>query len=98
MVVTALDRDPIRNHIYEGDCLDVLQTFDAESIDLIVTSPPYADRRKHIYSGVHPDDCSDWFTPIGLALVAVLMRVSRAPNGGIPQRSRANEAALLHHR
>jgi len=27
--------------IHTGDCLDVMATFDAESIDAIVTDPPY---------------------------------------------------------
>ena len=29
------------NHIYQGDCLDVLKTFPDESIDMCITSPPY---------------------------------------------------------
>ena len=29
------------NHIYEGDCLNVLKTFPENSIDSIVTDPPY---------------------------------------------------------
>ena len=37
---------PALNSLYQGDALDVLRTFDADSIDLIVTSPPYADQRK----------------------------------------------------
>ena len=30
-----------RNCIYHGDCLEVLKTFPENSIDLIITSPPY---------------------------------------------------------
>lgn len=63
---------PIPNHIYNADCRDVLQHFAAESIDLIVTSPPYADQRKHTYGGVHPDDYVDWFLPIADQLHRVL--------------------------
>ena len=29
------------NHIYQGDCLEVLKEFPDESVDLIITSPPY---------------------------------------------------------
>ena len=29
--------------LYKGDCLDVLPTLADESIDLIITSPPYED-------------------------------------------------------
>lgn len=32
--------------IYQGNSLDVLKTMPDNSIDLIITSPPYADQRK----------------------------------------------------
>src|SRR5712691_2497669 len=41
--------------IYQGDCLDILPTLESNSVDLIVTSPPYADQRKDTYGGVSPD-------------------------------------------
>lgn len=47
--------------IYRGDCLDVLKKIKTNSIDLIVTSPPYADSRKGTYGGVSPDDYVGWF-------------------------------------
>lgn len=55
-----------------GDCLDVLQDLPDESVDLIVTSPPYADNRKKTYGGVHPDAYVAWFLPIGQQLLRVL--------------------------
>jgi DNA modification methylase len=55
-----------------GDCREVLKTLDDNSIDLIVTSPPYADQRKHTYGGVHPDDYVEWFLPISAELQRVL--------------------------
>lgn len=33
--------------IFLGDCKDVLSNIKSNSIDLIFTSPPYADRRIH---------------------------------------------------
>lgn len=30
-------------------------------VDLIVTSPPYADARRHHYDSIHPDQFKDWF-------------------------------------
>lgn len=30
--------------IVQGDCLEVLGTLPADSVDLVVTSPPYADK------------------------------------------------------
>lgn len=46
-----------------GDCKDVLAKFPDDCIDLIVTSPPYADSRKKTYGGIHPDDYVKWFLP-----------------------------------
>lgn len=40
-----------RNHIYLGDCLDVLQQFPYDSIDCCVTSPPYYGLRDYGIEG-----------------------------------------------
>ena len=53
----------IKLSICEGDCLDVLRGIAADSIDLIVTSPPYANQRKKVYGGVSPKNYSKWFLP-----------------------------------
>lgn len=49
--------------IIEGDCEKVLRDLPDSSVDLIFTSPPYADQRKHTYGGVSPDQYVDWFLP-----------------------------------
>ncbi|MCB1935053.1 MAG: hypothetical protein KDF59_03840 [Nitrosomonas sp.] len=36
----------IRHDLYLGDCEEVLQYIPDNSVDLIFTSPPYADQRK----------------------------------------------------
>ena len=51
------------NTIVEGDCQEVLSRYPADSIDLIVTSPPYAEQRKRSYGGISPDEYVDWFLP-----------------------------------
>jgi site-specific DNA-methyltransferase (adenine-specific) len=58
--------------VYLGDCLGILKSLDNDSIDLIFTSPPYADQRKRTYGGVNPDDYVSWFLPISLELKRVL--------------------------
>jgi len=58
--------------IYQGDCLEILPTLTANSVDLIVTSPPYADQRKDTYGGVHPDKYVEWFLPMAGELKRVL--------------------------
>lgn len=55
-----------------GDCLDVLKKIPVNSVDLIVTSPPYADQRKSTYGGIRPDEYVLWFLPITEQLLKVL--------------------------
>jgi len=43
-----------------------------DSIDLIVTSPPYAERRNGSYGGIHPNKYVAWFLPIAEQLLRVL--------------------------
>jgi site-specific DNA-methyltransferase (adenine-specific) len=51
------------DQILHGDCLQVLKSIPENSIDLIVTSPPYADQRKEVYDSIHPDKYVAWFMP-----------------------------------
>lgn len=51
------------SEVYCGDCLDIMRSFPSNSVDLIMTSPPYADARKHTYGGVAPDHYVEWFLP-----------------------------------
>ena len=60
------------NKFLLGDCEDVLEKFPDNSIDLIFTSPPYADQRKNTYGGVSPDKYVDWFLPKASQFLRVL--------------------------
>jgi site-specific DNA-methyltransferase (adenine-specific)/site-specific DNA-methyltransferase (cytosine-N4-specific) len=62
----------IKTDILIGNCKYLLKDIEDNSIDLIFTSPPYADRRKHVYGGVHPDNYAEWFLPISCELLRVL--------------------------
>jgi DNA modification methylase len=55
-----------------GDCKDVLKELPDNCIDLIFTSPPYADQRKTSYGGTHPDKYVEWFLPVSRELLRVL--------------------------
>lgn len=55
-----------------GDSLKKLRALEDNSVDLIVTSPPYADARKNTYGGIHPDHYVEWFLPISKELLRVL--------------------------
>ena len=58
--------------IFQGDCKEIMKQFQDESVDLIFTSPPYADRRKQTYGGVKPEDYVEWFLPISEQLLRLL--------------------------
>ncbi len=62
----------IKTEIFLGDSKDILKDIGENSIDLIVTSPPYADRRKNTYGGIKPEKYVEWFLPISKQLLRVL--------------------------
>ena len=51
------------NQIIQGDCEEILKQLPDNSIDLIFTSPPYADQRKSTYGGIKPNEYVNWFLP-----------------------------------
>ena len=58
--------------IHLGDCLNVLRQMPADYVDLIVTSPPYADARQHTYGGKPPNGYVEWFMPRATEMLRVL--------------------------
>ena len=58
--------------ILQGDCEEVLRGVADDSMDLIFTSPPFADSRKRTYGGIHPDDYVEWFLPKAEQFLRVL--------------------------
>jgi len=62
----------LTTNILQGDSAEVLKTLPDNSIDLIVTSPPYADQRKSTYGGISPNKYVEWFLPISEQLLRVL--------------------------
>lgn len=55
-----------------GDANEKLSELKTNSIDLIFTSPPYADSRKNTYGGIHPNKYVEWFLPFSEELFRVL--------------------------
>ena len=51
------------DNIILGDCEDVLKGVPDDSVDLIFTSPPYADQRRQTYGGIRPNEYVEWFMP-----------------------------------
>lgn len=62
----------VRTDLFLGDCRNVLADIESNSVDLIFTSPPYADQRKNTYGGIHSEEYVEWFLPIGKELLRVL--------------------------
>jgi len=60
------------NRVIQGDCIKALARLPDQSVNLIMTSPPYADQRKTSYASVHPNSYVEWFMPISLELKRVL--------------------------
>ncbi|MBV8858610.1 MAG: site-specific DNA-methyltransferase [Acidobacteria bacterium] len=58
--------------VLPGECLEHLKEFQDSSINLVVTSPPYADQRASTYGGHRPDEYVEWFLPIADELYRVL--------------------------
>ena len=55
-----------------GECRVQLNKLPDDSVDLIFTSPPYADQRNNTYGGIRPDKYVEWFLPITEQLYRVL--------------------------
>jgi site-specific DNA-methyltransferase (adenine-specific)/site-specific DNA-methyltransferase (cytosine-N4-specific) len=62
----------IHADIYLGDAQFILNRIAENSVDLIITSPPYADQRKETYGGVPANNYVKWFLPITQELLRVL--------------------------
>jgi len=58
--------------VKQGDCLEILKKYPDNFFDLIITSPPYADCRKHSYGGIPPDMYVTWFSPRSEQFLRVL--------------------------
>lgn len=65
-------KEKITAKLVFGNCLEVLKTIKSNSIDLIITSPPYADQRKKTYGGIKPEKYVEWFLPISKELLKVI--------------------------
>lgn len=79
---------------YVGDALRLLKELPDHSLDLVVTSPPYALHFEKEYGNVSKDDYVDWFLPFGIEIIRVLkesgsfvLNIGGSYNEGVPTRS-----------
>lgn len=57
---------------HNGDSLELMAELPSESVDLVVTSPPFALQRKKAYGNEFQDDYVDWILPFGLQVYQIL--------------------------
>ena len=62
------------NIIHEGSCFDLIKDLPDNSIDLVVTSPPYADTKSYgkKINVLHPDKYVEWITPLFIEMNRVI--------------------------
>lgn len=62
------------NKFINGDCMDIMKQIPSKSIDLVFTSPPYADQRDYGTEGtsISPDNYIKWFAPKARQIKRVL--------------------------
>jgi len=59
--------------LINGDCLIEMKKMEPESIDCIITSPPYADLKTYgNFKGIPANEYVDWFFPIVVEMYRVL--------------------------
>lgn len=87
---------------FVGDAIDLLAELPDESIDLVMTSPPFALRRQKSYGNVAETEYVKWMIPFSKQVFRVLktsgsfvLDLGGAYRAGIPSRSLYNFRVLL---
>lgn len=85
--------------LYHADSLDAMRTLSTGSVDLVVTSPPYALHFKKEYGNADQQDYVKWFLPFAIEIKRILkpegsfvLNIGGAWTPGAPVRS------LYHYR
>ncbi|MGH9399724.1 MAG: DNA-methyltransferase [Thermoanaerobaculia bacterium] len=88
--------------MYEGDGKALLSYLPANSVDLVLTSPPYALHFKKEYGNVDKSAYVEWFRPFGREIQRVLkpdgsfvLNIGGSYNAGLPTRSLYQFRVLL---
>ncbi|MCY9529329.1 site-specific DNA-methyltransferase [Paenibacillus alvei] len=87
---------------YLGDSLDFLDTLEDNSINLVMTSPPFALQRQKEYGNKNQDDYIDWLTEFAIKVKEKLtedgsfvLDLGGAYQKGVPVRSLYNYKVLI---
>lgn len=92
----------LKGRAYVGDSLQLLSELPEGSIDLVMTSPPFALRRQKAYGNVEEAEYVNWIKPFGQEVFRVLkdsgsfvLDLGGAYRCGMPSRSLYNFRVLL---
>jgi site-specific DNA-methyltransferase (cytosine-N4-specific) len=87
---------------YLGDSLNLLPLVETSSINLIMTSPPFALKRKKEYGNVDPHEYVDWFVPFAEEFRRILrddgsfvLDIGGSWNPGMPTKTLYNFELLV---
>jgi len=87
---------------YVGDALELLQELPDASVDLVMTSPPFALQRQKTYGNVEETEYVQWIKPFGREIFRVLkssgsfvLDLGGAYRSKVPSRSLYNFRVLL---
>jgi len=58
--------------LINDDCLKAMKEIKSDSIDLVITSPPYANQRKKCYLSIKEEEYVNWFLPIAIEIKRIL--------------------------
>jgi DNA modification methylase len=58
--------------VYRGDSLDVMATMESDSVDLIMTSPPFGLTREKEYGNQREEAYLEWFKPFAKSFYRIL--------------------------
>ncbi len=92
----------MRDQAYVGDALSLLAELPDNSVDLVMTSPPFALCRQKTYGNVEESEYVTWLKPFGIEIFRVLketgsfvLDLGGAYRPGVPSRSLYNFRVLL---
>jgi len=60
------------NKVICQDCLEGLKNLESNSVNLVITSPPYAEQRSNVYISISEKDYPEWFTTIAKEISRVI--------------------------
>ena len=91
-----------RGSAYIGDSILLLRELPDESVDLVLTSPPFALRRQKSYGNVEETEYVAWIKPFSREILRILKKsgsfvldLGGAYRAGVPSRSLYNFRVLL---